>query len=169
MRINKIMQRLYLVVALQLAADIRKIQRNIVDIDIAGAIWDFSTAQFNAACDIKVAVHQNIAAAANSQVALSNNLALFIVAVKQVGATAHVCAIIQSIFHSADSDIASFGSFSLQLISMGKSLRNHCLIFVSHVLLVQSQGITVAIVNTGNNNVGAFFLIAQGNQLTINS
>ena len=169
MGINKFMQRLHLVVALQLAADIGKVQRNIVDIDIAGAIRDFSTAQVNAACDIKVAVHQNIAAAADSQVALSNNLALFVVAVQQVGATAHVRAILQGIFHGADGDIASFGSLSFQLISMGKSLRNHCLIFVLHITLVQSHGITVAIVNTGNNNVGAFFLIAQGNQLTINS
>ena len=161
MRINKSMYRLYLFISLQLAANIGKVQSNIA----AGAI----TSQVNAACDIKVAIYQNIAAAADSQVALSNNLALFVVAVQQVGATAHVRAILQGIFHGADGDIASFGSLSFQLISMGKSLRNHCLIFVRHIILVQSQGITVAIVNTGNNNVGAFFLIAQGNQLTINS
>ena len=57
MRINKSMQRLYLFISLQLAADIGKVQSNIVDIDIAGAIRNLSTAQINAACDIKVAVN----------------------------------------------------------------------------------------------------------------
>ena len=57
MRINKSMQRLHLVISFQLTADIGKVQRNIVDIDIAGAIRNLSTAQINAACDIKVAVN----------------------------------------------------------------------------------------------------------------
>ena len=51
------MQRLYLVISLQLTTDIGKVQRNIVDIDIAGAIRNLSTAQVNATCDIKVAVN----------------------------------------------------------------------------------------------------------------
>ena len=122
MRIDKGMQRLYLFIFLQLAADIGKIQSNIA----AGAI----TSQVNAACDIKVAVDQNIAAAADSQVAFGLNLAFFIVAVQQVGAAAHVRAISQGIFHSADSDIACFASCSLQLISMRHALREHCLSFV---------------------------------------
>ncbi len=130
MRINKSMQRLYLVISLQLTTDIGKVQRNIVDIDIAGAIRNLSTTQVNAACDFKVAVDQNIAAAADSQVAIGFNLALFIVTVQQVGATAHVRAIIQGIFHGADGDVTGFGSFSLQPISMRHALRGHCLSFV---------------------------------------
>ena len=130
MRINKSMQRLYLVISLQLTTDIGKVQRNIVDIDIAGAIRNLSTTQVNAACDFKVAVDQNIAAAADSQVAIGFNLALFIVTVQQVGATAHVRAIIQGIFHGADGDVTGFGSFRLQLISMRHALRGHCLSFV---------------------------------------
>ena len=122
MRIDKGMQRLYLFISLQLAADIGKIQSNIA----AGAI----TSQVNAACDIKVAVDQNIATAAYSQVALGLNLALFIVTVQQVGATAHVRAISQGVFHDADGDVTGFGSCSLQLISMRHALRGHCLIFV---------------------------------------
>ena len=161
MRIDKGMQRLYLFIFLQLAADIGKIQSNIA----AGAI----TSQVNAACDIKVAVDQNIAAAADSQVAFGLNLAFFIVAVQQVGTAAHVRAISQGIFHSVDSDIAGFGSISFQIISMSHALRGHCLIFIFNIFLVQSNGITIAIVNTGNNNMGAFFLIPHGNQLTIDS
>ena len=130
MRVDKSMQRLYLVISLQLAANIRKIQCNIVDIDLARAIRDFCTAQVNAACNIKVTIYQDIAAAADSQVALGLNLALFIVAVQQVGAAAHIRAISQGIFHSADGDIACFASCSLQLISMRHALREHCLSFV---------------------------------------
>ena len=124
------MQRLHLVVASQLATDIGKVQGNIVDIDLAGAIRDFGTTQVNAACDIKVAVDQNIAAAADSQVALGLNLALFIVAIQQVGTTAHIRAISQCFFHGTDSDIACFASCSRQLISMRHALREHCLSFV---------------------------------------
>ena len=127
---NKIMHSLHLFISLQLATDIGKVQRNIVDIDIAGAIRNLSTAQINAACDFKVTVNQNIAAAADSQVALGLNLALFIVTVQQVGATAHVRAISQGVFHDADGDVTGFGSCSLQLISMRHALRGHCLIFV---------------------------------------
>ena len=127
---NKIMHSLHLFISLQLTADIGKVQSNIVDIDIAGAIRSLSTAQINAACDFKVAVNQNIATAADSQVALSLNLALFIVTIKQVGATAHVRAISQCFFHGADGDVTGFGSFSLQPISMRHALRGHCLIFV---------------------------------------
>ena len=65
MRINKSMQRLYLFISLQITTDIGKIQCDIVDIDLAGAIRDFCTTQVNAACDIKVTVDQNIAAAAD--------------------------------------------------------------------------------------------------------
>ena len=130
MRINKSMQRLHLVISLQLTTDIGKVQRNIVDIDIAGAIRNLSTTQVNAACDFKVAVDQNIAAAADSQVALGFNLALFIVTVQQVGATAHVRAISQGVFHGAYGDVTGFGSCSLQPISMLHALRGHCLIFV---------------------------------------
>ena len=122
MRINKSMQRLYLFIPLQLAANIGKIQSNIA----AGAI----TTQVNAACDIKVTVNQNIATAADSQFALGLNLALFIVAIKQVGTTAHIRAISQGIFHSADGDIACCGSRSLQPISMRHALREHCLSFI---------------------------------------
>ena len=130
MRINKFMQRLHLGVALQLATDIGKVQCDIVDIDLAGAIRDFGTTQVNAACDIKVAIYQNIAAAADSQVTLGLNLALFIVAVQQVSATAHIRTISQGIFHGADGDIAGFGSCRLQPISMIDALRGHCLSFI---------------------------------------
>ena len=116
------MQSLHLVISLQLTADIGKVQSNIA----AGAI----TAQVNAACDFKVTVNQNIATAADSQVALSLNLALFIVTIQQVGATAHVRAISQGIFHGADGDVTGFGSCSLQPISMIDALRGHCLSFV---------------------------------------
>ena len=116
------MYRLYLFIFLQLATDIGKVQSNIA----AGAI----TSQVNATCDIKVAVNQNIAAAADSQVALGLNLALFIVTIQQVGATAHVRAISQGIFHGADGDVTGFGSCSLQPISMIDALRGHCLSFV---------------------------------------
>ena len=127
MRINKSMQRLYLFISLQLATDIGKVQSNIA----AGAI----TYQVNSACDFrvsdfKVTVNQNIAAAADSQVTLSLNLALFIVTVQQVGATAHVRAISQGVFHGADGDVTGFGSCSLQPISMIDALRGHCLSFV---------------------------------------
>ena len=122
MRINKSMYRLYLFISLQLAANIGKVQSNIA----AGAI----TSQVNAACDIKVAIYQNIAAAADSQVALGLNLALFIIAIKQVGATVHVRAISQGVFHGADGDVTGFGSCSLQAISMIDALRGHCLSFV---------------------------------------
>ena len=122
MRINKSMYRLYLFISLQLATDIGKVQSNIA----AGAI----ASQVNAACDIKVAIYQNIATAADSQVALSLNLALFIVAVQQVSATAHIRTISQGIFHGADGDIAGFGSCRLQPISMIDALRGHCLSFI---------------------------------------
>ena len=169
MRINKSMQRLYLVISLQLAANIRKIQCNIVDIDSAATIRDFCSTQVNSACDIKVAIDQNIAAAVDSQVALGLNLTFFVVTVQQVGTAAHVRAILQGIFHGVDSDIAGFGSISFQIISMSHALRGHCLIFIFNIFLVQSNGITIAIVNTGNNNMSAFFLIPHGNQLTIDS
>ena len=162
------MQRLHLVVASQLATDIGKIQGNIVDIDTAWIIRDFCSTQVNAACNIKVAVDQNIAAAADSQVALGLKLALFIVTIQQVGTTAHIRAI--SFFHCTDSDIAGFGSCSLQLISMSHALRGHCLIFICNLFLIRCQGIKIAIVNTENNNtIGSFSLLAQGNQLTIDS
>ena len=127
---NKIMHSLHLFISLQLATDIGKVQRNIVDIDIAGAIRNLSTAQINAACNIKITVDKDIAAAADSQVALGYNLAFFIVTIKQVGFTAHVRAIIQGIIHGADGDVTGFGSCSLQPISMIHALRGHCLIFV---------------------------------------
>ena len=98
------MQSLHLVLTLQIATDIGKIQGNIA----ARAIT-----QINAACNIKVTVDKDIAAAADSQVALGFNLAFFIVAVQQVGVTAHVRAISQCSFHSADGDIACFGSCSM--------------------------------------------------------
>ena len=107
MRINKSMYRLYLFISLQLATDIGKVQSNIA----AGAI----TAQINAACDFKVTVNQNIATAADSQVALGLNLALFIVTVQQVGATAHVRAISQCFFHGADGDVTGCGCSSCSL------------------------------------------------------
>ena len=119
---NKIMHSLHLFISLQLATDIGKIQSNIA----AGAI----TAQINAACNFKVAVDQNIAAAADSQVALGLNLALFIVTVQQVGTAVHVRAISQCFFHGADGDVTGFGSCSMQPISMLHALRGHCLIFV---------------------------------------
>ena len=127
MCVNKSMQSLHLVITLQLTANIGKIQSNVVNIDAAGIIRNLGALQVNAACDIKVAVNQNIAAAADSQAALGLNLALFIVTVQQVGFTAHVRAISQGIFHGADGDIACFGSFSLQSISMLHALRGHCL------------------------------------------
>ena len=132
MCVNKIMQSLHLVISLQLTADIGKVQSNIVDINIAGAIRNLSTAQVNATCDIKVAVDQNIATAAGSQVALSLNLALFIVTIQQVGTAVHVRAISQCSFHGADGDVTSCGCgrCSLQLISMIDALRGHCLSFV---------------------------------------
>ena len=130
MRINKSMQRLYLFISLQIATDIGKVQCNIVDIDTAWIIRDFCSTQVNSACDIKVAVDQNIAATADSQVALGLNLTLFIVAVQQVSAAAHIRAIIQGIFHGADGNIACFASCSLQFISMRHALREHCLSFV---------------------------------------
>ena len=99
------MHSLHLFIFLQLAADIGKVQGNIA----VRAI----TAQVNAACDFKITVNQNIATAADSQVSLGFNLALFIVTIKQVGATAHVRAISQGIFHGADGDIACFGSCSM--------------------------------------------------------
>ena len=169
MRINKSMQSLRLVITLQLTANIGKIQSNVVNIDVAGTIRNLCALQVNAACDIKVAIDQNIAAAADSQVAFGLNLAFFIVAVQQVGTAAHVRAISQGIFHSADGDIAGFGSISFQIISMSHALRGHCLIFIFNLVLIQCQGITIAIVNTGNNNLGAFSLLAHGNQLTIDS
>ena len=113
MRINKFMQRLHLIITRQLATDIGKVQGNIVYINSARFVRYISTAQVNAACDIKVAVDKDIAAAADSQVALGLNLALFIVTIQQVGATAHVRAISQGIFHGADGDIACFGSCSM--------------------------------------------------------
>ena len=130
MCVNKFMQSLHLVITLQLTANIGKIQSNVVNIDAAGIIRNLGALQLNAACDIKVAVNQNIAAAADSQAALGLNLALFIVAVQQVGFTAHVRAISQGIFHGADGDVTGFGSCSLQPISMRHALRGHCLIFV---------------------------------------
>ena len=122
MRINKSMYRLYLFISLQLATDIGKVQSNIA----AGAI----TTQVNAACDFKITVNQNIATAADSQVALGLNLTLFIVTIQQVGTAVHVRAISQGIFHGADGDVTGFGSCSLQLISMRHALRGHCLSFV---------------------------------------
>ena len=107
MRINKSMYRLYLFISLQLATDIGKVQSNIA----AGAI----TTQVNAACDFKITVNQNIATAADSQVALGLNLALFIVTVQQVGATAHVRAISQCFFHGADGDVTGCGCGSCSL------------------------------------------------------
>ena len=161
MRINKIMQRLYLFISLQLATDIGNVQSNIA----AGAI----TTQVNAACDFKVTVNQNIAAAADSQVALGLNLALFIVTVQQVGATAHMRAISQCSFHGADGDVTGFGSCSLQLISMIDALRGHCLVFIRNLVSIRCLGLTIAIVNTRNSNIGFFSLFAHGNQLAIDS
>ena len=130
MCVNKIMQSLHLVISLQLTADIGKVQSNIVDINIAGTIRNLGALQLNAACNIKITVDKDIAATADSQVALGFNLALFIVTVQQVGATAHVRAISQGVFHGADGDVTGFGSCSLQPISMLHALRGHCLIFV---------------------------------------
>ena len=130
MRINKSMQSLRLVITLQLTANIGKIQSNVVNIDVAGTIRNLGALQLNAACNIKITVDKDIAAAADSQVALGFNLALFIVTVQQVGATAHVRAISQGVFHGADGDVTGFGSCSLQPISMLHALRGHCLIFV---------------------------------------
>ena len=161
MRINKSMQRPYLFISLQLATDIGKVQSNIA----AGAI----TTQGNATCDIKVAVDQNIATAADSQVALGFNLALFIVTIQQVGATAHVRAISQCSFHGADGDVTGFGSCSLQPISMIDALRGHCLVFILNLVFIRFLGLTIAIVNTRNNNRGAFSLFAHCNQLAIDS
>ena len=119
---NKIMHSLHLFIFLQLAADIGKVQGNIA----VRAI----TAQVNAACDFKITVNQNIAAAADSQVALGLNLALFIVTIQQVGTAVHVRAISQCFFHGADGNVTGFGSCSLQPISMRHALRGHCLSFV---------------------------------------
>ena len=163
MRINKSMQRRYLFISLQLATDIGKVQSNIA----AGAI----TYQVNSACDIKVTVNQNIATAADSQVALGLNLALFIVTIQQVGAAVHVRTISQCFFHGADGDVTGCGCgrCSLQLISMIDALRGHCLVFIRNLVFIRFLGITIAIVNTRNNNIGAFFLFAHGNQLAIDS
>ena len=163
MRIDKGMQRLYLFISLQLAADIGKIQSNIA----AGAI----TSQVNAACDFKITVNKNIAAAADSQFALSLNLALFIVTIQQVGTAVHVRAISQCSFHGADGDVTGCGcgSCSLQLISMIDALRGHCLVFMRNLVFIRCLGLTIAIVNTRNNNIGAFSLFAHGNQLAIDS
>ena len=119
---NKIMHSLHLFIFLQLAADIGKVQGNIA----VRAI----TAQVNAACDFKITVNQNIAAAADSQVALGLNLALFIVTIQQVGTAVYVRAISQCFFHGADGDVTGFGSCSLQPISMRHALRSHRLSFV---------------------------------------
>ena len=81
MRINKIMQGLRLVITLQLTANIGKIQSNVVNIDVAGTIRNLCALQLNAACNIKITVDKDVAAAADIQVALGYNLAFFIVAV----------------------------------------------------------------------------------------
>ena len=130
MCVNKIMQSRRLVITLQLTANIGKIQGNVVNIEVAGTIRNLGALQLNAACNIKITVDKDIAATADSQVALGFNLALFIVTVQQVGATAHVRAISQGVFHGADGDVTGFGSCSLQPISMLHALRGHCLIFV---------------------------------------
>ena len=163
------MQSLRLVITLQLTANIGKIQSNVVNIDVAGTIRNLGALQLNAACNIKITVDKDIAAAADSQVALGYNLAFFIVTIQQVGFTAHVRAISKGIFHGADGDIACFGSCSLQSISMCHALRGHCLSFVFHIILIRCLGINIAVVNTRNNNLCAFFLVTQGNQLTIDS
>ena len=124
------MQSLHLVITLQLTANIGKIQSNVVNIDAAGTIRSLSTTQVNSACDIKVIVNQNIATAADSQVALGLNLALFIVTIQQVGAAVHVRTISQCFFHGADGDVTGCGSCSLQPISMRHALRGHRLSFV---------------------------------------
>ena len=169
MCVNKIMQSLRLGVALQLTANIGKIQSNVVNIDVAGTIRNLGALQLNAACNIKITVDKDIAAAADSQVALGFNLALFIVTVQQVGATAHVRAISQGVFHGADGDVTGFGLFSMQLISMCHALRGHCLGFIRNIVLIRYFGIKIAIVNTRNNNIGVFSIFAHGNQLAVDS
>ena len=49
------------------------------------------------------------------------------------------------------------------------ALRGHCLVFIRNLVFIRFLGLTIAIVNTRNNNIGAFSLFAHGNQLAIDS